>query len=817
MKENKTEYSDSNDAPSPELYNLYKQKLEKDCLICPECSSMIEIITLNEENNMLEYKCIKNNHKNNKISITEYLYKIKKIKKENINDFKDHCEKHKNIYITYCFDCNYHLCNDCLKLGNHINHKKSNIIEIQPLEQELKIISEVIQEQKNNLEKLYKAKERKIKELNKELNNKQNKENNLLKEQLKFFNIINNVELEQNNKKFLLDIFDVKKKYEEEIKKIKKRYCDVNNNINNKYKLKSKKEQIKHNIKIDKLNQLYKNKYDSYQFESKIEKAESIIKINENIFNVYNTYNNNYFNAININNILVSYNCNKSHNEKMKRIFGNDYEQIMNMIKNKYKEGINIIEKRNELEELKTKIKEDTIKYNKLSEINIELNKKNENKEKENIKLNEQIKLINEEKKSLNNKIEEINKKIEDMNNKLEEKNEKISELNKLNEDKKKECIQMRNKLDKYQKFEEFTELEKYKAQNTSINFRKDPSNLRYNKNITENHNNSGLLKNFDVFVRLKDSIAYIVYQNIDLELIVMRIRDENKMESLIGHKSNANVIRYYHNKNNKIKEEEYILSCDDDKIIIVWDINDNYNKKYILKENYKDNIYDSILLFSIFNKDYILLSSDNHHNSNEFCKLYEFKQKTPFIKNIYNTNKIKNFYLIPWLYKNKYYLISCSDSEISINNIFEEETYANLRQKPEGKHYCGFLYRENFLCVSDVNNDFIRIWDLVNKNIYKTININNEIGYELVLWNDSYVVIGCDKHLVVVDLEEENEDKILERNIYGVKKIKSEILGECLICSEKYNCINIYDLKSNIDVNVDEGEIEGEEYEGEC
>ena len=60
MKENKTEYSDSNDAPSPELYNLYKQKLEKDCLICPECSSMIEIITLNEENNMLEYKCIKN-------------------------------------------------------------------------------------------------------------------------------------------------------------------------------------------------------------------------------------------------------------------------------------------------------------------------------------------------------------------------------------------------------------------------------------------------------------------------------------------------------------------------------------------------------------------------------------------------------------------------------------------------------------------------------------------------------------------------------------------------------------------------------------
>ena len=120
-------------------------------------------------------------------------------------------------------------------------------------------------------------------------------------------------------------------------------------------------------------------------------------------------------------NILICYNKNKSHNEKMKRILGNDYEQIISMISNKYKEGINILEKRNELEELKIKIKEDIIKYNKLSEINIELNKKNENKETEIYKLNEQIKEIKVEKESLNGQIKQIKGEKESLNEEIKQ------------------------------------------------------------------------------------------------------------------------------------------------------------------------------------------------------------------------------------------------------------------------------------------------------------------------------------------------------------------------------------------------------------
>ena len=128
-----------------------------------------------------------------------------------------------------------------------------------------------------------------------------------------------------------------------------------------------------------------------------------------------------------------------------------------------------------------------------------------------------------------------------------------------------------------------------------------------------------------------------------------MRIKDKTIINSLKGHNNKTTVIRYYI-KDNK---EEYILSCDENKLIIKWDIQNNYNKKYNIQGEYSGNIYDALLLFNIFNKNYILISS-----TNEYSKLYEFKDNTPFIRNIYGTKENYTYFMIPWLYKNKYYII---------------------------------------------------------------------------------------------------------------------------------------------------------------
>ena len=134
-----------------------------DFLICPECSSPIEIVSLDEDTNMFEFECTKFNHKTNIISLIQYFNRIKNIQLGDLNEFKDKCEMHKdNKYKIYCFDCERHLCKKCLKSGEHMNHTKNYIEEIES-NQELEIISEIIKERKNELEKLYRDKNIEIK------------------------------------------------------------------------------------------------------------------------------------------------------------------------------------------------------------------------------------------------------------------------------------------------------------------------------------------------------------------------------------------------------------------------------------------------------------------------------------------------------------------------------------------------------------------------------------------------------------------------------------------------------------------------------
>ena len=92
---------------------------------CTECSSAIEILSINEDECSIEFQCINNNHKKI-IPINEYLNKMKNFNDRNINN--DICNLHNLKYECYCLDCNIRLCKECLKLRNHVNHFKNNII-----------------------------------------------------------------------------------------------------------------------------------------------------------------------------------------------------------------------------------------------------------------------------------------------------------------------------------------------------------------------------------------------------------------------------------------------------------------------------------------------------------------------------------------------------------------------------------------------------------------------------------------------------------------------------------------------------------------
>ena len=191
---------------------------------CPDCSSLIEIISINETD--IEFKYINKKNKY-KMKIEDYLNKIN----NNIKVNNDICNTHNEKYIIFCFNCNYHLCNECLKDRRHRNHNKNLIADINPLKEELDIIKNFINENKNKIKKLNNEKINKENELNKniylinkekEYKIKENKKNEIIKLDLIF-------------EKYKLDIETLKNKYEQDVINRKEEYIRYKNEIKNKY------------------------------------------------------------------------------------------------------------------------------------------------------------------------------------------------------------------------------------------------------------------------------------------------------------------------------------------------------------------------------------------------------------------------------------------------------------------------------------------------------------------------------------------------------------------------------------------------------
>ena len=395
-----------------------------DCYTCTECSSDIEILSLNKEKSTIQFICLnKNSHGIKEMDINQYIKEMKKntylynkcsscniIQKDKLNnndnfllclkcnkifcckcfelhlnnteDIKLHkeikinelniyCLKHSikktNNYVSYCFDCEEHLCKECLKSRIHINHKKNSIIEIQPTDEELLAVKEVIKDYNNTVESLIKEQNIKQNELKEELAINISNTENLYK---KKFNIIEKdkeIELFASKNNYLLDIDEIKKKYQCEIALRKKEYNEKCNDIKLKYMDLNKKTNEEFNLKLEgiKLNNEDKTNRQKLNYKNKIDKIKIIIKISEIIYNTYEKYNDNYIYSININNLLLNY-CKNDYikNVVMKKVLKEQYDDIINIIYQKENENKNISFKRNE-------------KY--LKEIVNNINNKNEN------------------------------------------------------------------------------------------------------------------------------------------------------------------------------------------------------------------------------------------------------------------------------------------------------------------------------------------------------------------------------------------------------------------------------------------------------
>ena len=144
---NEKEADNSINSPPPPAQEQDKENIGYNC---SECSSLIEILSIKEDN--LEFKCVNNENHCNTLKINNYLEKMKQyIDKKNLND---KCEKHSKEYRVYCFDCKCHLCKECLKLKIHKTHNKVILEEEQPNEEELNIIKNKIEYYKDKIKNI---------------------------------------------------------------------------------------------------------------------------------------------------------------------------------------------------------------------------------------------------------------------------------------------------------------------------------------------------------------------------------------------------------------------------------------------------------------------------------------------------------------------------------------------------------------------------------------------------------------------------------------------------------------------------------------
>ena len=329
-----------------------------------------------------------------------------------------------------------------------------------------------------------------------------------------------------------------------------------------------------------------------------------------------------------------------------------------------------------------------------------------------------------------------------------------------------------------------------------SNNIQKDiknnsPENLSYKYDVIINNQNNYLCI-FDVFISLNDKIEYLAYGNkITNNIDIMNLRNNTLSKLLIGHIRGIRTLKYFLNET---FQKDYLISSDKNQIIIIWDISSNYNILHKINTEYFGNICSTLLLFSINNNDYILTSSA--HN-NEHTRIYSFKEGN-FIKNIKNTEKNQTLNLIHWIYNNKNYIIELCANKISINNLLNDENYAELIAEPESFHQSGFIYKENYLYCSS-EKGFIRIWDLKNKIFTNSIQVQGCV-YGIILWSNEYLISAnyTNNSLDIVDIEKckvINQIKTTHEEsgkVCFLKKIHHSNYGKCLLSSGD-NTIKIY------------------------
>ena len=661
-------------------------------------------------------------------------------------------------YLTLFKNSNFISHKDAINLINENNSKND-------FENKIKNIDNICKSQNDEIINIKNSIENKIK--NKEVNVFKNEINNFKKNNS---NIINNDEINEikneiDNLKNHINLH--KDNNEKEINELK---TDFNNKIKT-----LKWNEI--NIEINNIKDDIENKFKNFNLE----------EIKTEIKNLKIDFDNK------IKNINI---------KELKKEINKTIEDIDNKAKDIKNELISL---KNDFSQLKEKQATSDKENNELKKVILKL--KEEQIEKEN-ELKNEIKILKEENQQLKSEKEKDKEKSkkENINNSEDKIQEEILSLkqmkNNLNEDKinlEKELSELKSQISMMLEKEKKNE-ENFVKEKLNHDFNISPDKLQNKFDILDT-NNIFFIDEFAAYISISDKREYLASGNKgNYNIDIYNLTNNVIHKSLKAHNNGTPTIRYFLDRN---KKKEYLISADFLKTVIVWDICNEYNILLkITDSKYKGSILSTILYFDVktnenkFN-DYVITSSDDENE--DFSKIYSLSDGS-FVRDISNTNKNSSYYLLSWEYNDNYFIIELCLNKISINNLLTEEKYAELISPPESSHFGGFLYNTNYLCCSS-ENGYIRIWDLVNKSIFKTIEMKGSCYFEILSWNEKFIISANYKNnsFDIFDLEKGDLYKQVKTShssgVRAVKKIFHSIYGECLITSGHDSVIKLWSI----------------------
>ena len=519
--------------------------------------------------------------------------------------------------------------------------------------------------------------------------------------------------------------------------------------------------------------------------------------------------NNNNINSININNNLV---------QKVNEL-SSQLDELQEKLDIKEKEVKDIYAKLNDKNSIINQMNK-TYKYKDNQEINLlkikdeEINKKlNEREYEINNKFIDKDNELNEINKKLIEKdkmINEINNKLNDKENEIMKQNILINELkqyiNKINQENNSKILELREIIFSLDEMKQKKNIKNYSEKinnnNNNNNNNISPENLKFKYDLVTTNTKGGLNDLFEAFICLSDNKEYLASPNKNnFNIDIITLFDNKFQFSLKGHLKKISCVRYFKDNFNN---NEYLVSADENFIVIVWDISNKFNKKFTIETKYTDIIYSCLLTFVDQDSGFLITStygiSDN--NDKACTKIYSM-QDGELVNYFKNTNNNSVYYLLYWFNKKnkKHYIIQFAYVKIIINSLLDEEIYAELIPEIKMSHYSGFISetQDKVLLYSSSKNGYINLWDLYNKKLLKSINTMGCILCHMIQWNEKFAIVADynNRYIKIVDLELFSVVKDIngehEKELKSVKKIFHPIYGDSLLTAGNDCCIKLW------------------------